>query len=112
MNQNFKKIFGRLKIRCIFVEENKRVLQRNCLGGKLDSNPSVSGFESWWDHKRIKMRYIILDDDVNCEFLIDELTSEIEDKIKEGYYRVIDLETLEVIVSNKNGLFRRKINKY
>jgi hypothetical protein len=58
------------------------------------------------------MRYIILDDDSNDEFLIDELTTEIKNKIKEGYYRVIDLETLEVIVSNRNGLFRRKINKY
>jgi len=58
------------------------------------------------------MKYIILDDDANCEFLIDELTPEIESKIKEGYYRVIDLEKLEVIVSNRNGLFRRKINKY
>ena len=58
------------------------------------------------------MRYIILDDDSNDEFLIDELTPEIENKIKEGYYRVIDLEKLEVIVSNRNGLFRKKINKY
>lgn len=58
------------------------------------------------------MRYIILDDDANCEFLIDELTTEIENKIMEGYYRVIDLQTLEVIVSNRNGLFRRKIDKY
>ncbi len=58
------------------------------------------------------MRYIILDDDVNCEFLTDEITKDIEDQIIQGYYRVIDLETLEVIVSNKNGLFRRKIDKY
>jgi len=58
------------------------------------------------------MKYIILDDDTNDEFLIDKLTPEIENKIIEGYYRVIDLETLEVIASNRNGLFRRKINKY
>lgn len=58
------------------------------------------------------MRYIILDDDVNCEFLTDEITKDIEDQIIQGYYRVIDLETLEVIVSNKNGLFKRKIDKY
>ncbi len=58
------------------------------------------------------MKYLILDDDANCEFLTDEITKEIEDKIIQGYYRVIDLETLEVIVSNKNGLFKRKIDKY
>ena len=58
------------------------------------------------------MKYLILDDDANCEFLTDEITKDIEDQIIQGYYRVIDLETLEVIVSNKNGLFKRKIDKY
>jgi hypothetical protein len=56
--------------------------------------------------KNINMKFLILDDDTNCEFLTDEITKEIEDKIIQGYYRVIDLETFEVIVSNRNGLFR------
>jgi hypothetical protein len=42
----------------------------------------------------------------------NEITQEIEDKVKDGYYQLIDLETLETINSNKNGLFRTTINEY
>jgi len=70
-------------------------------------NPVFPGSNPGGITIKLDMRYIILDDDANCEFLIDELTTEIENKIMEGYYRVIDLQTLEVIVSNRNGLFRR-----
>jgi len=40
--------------------------------------------------KNINMKYLILDDDTNCEFLTDEITKDIEDQIIQGYYRVIE----------------------
>ena len=58
------------------------------------------------------MKYLLLDNDTHNIFLLDEITDEIEKKIKEGYYELVDLETMETINSNRNGLFRRKIEKY
>lgn len=58
------------------------------------------------------MKYIIVDNEGVCMFKTNEITKEIENKIKEGYYQLIDLETLETINSNKNGLFRTNINEY
>ena len=57
-------------------------------------------------------RYIIIDDDAYCVFKTNEITEELEQKVKEGYYQIIDLETMETIHSNKNGLFRREITEY
>jgi len=58
------------------------------------------------------MKYILLDSDAGCVFLCNEITEEIENKIIEGYYQLIDLETMETINSNRNGLFRTKITNY
>lgn len=58
------------------------------------------------------MRYIVIDSDAGCLFKTDEITKNIEEKIMDGYYRVIDIETMESIASNKNGLFSTKIEKY
>jgi hypothetical protein len=58
------------------------------------------------------MRYIVIDYDAGCINKTDIITKEIEDMILTGYYRVIDLETMETIDSNSNGLFRREIVNY
>ena len=58
------------------------------------------------------MRYIIIDYDAGCINKTDTITKEIEDMITTGYYRVIDLDTMETIDSNKSGLFRREITNY
>lgn len=58
------------------------------------------------------MKYIIIDSEAGCIFKTNKITEEIENKVKEGYYQLIDLETLETINSNKNGLFRTNINEY
>lgn len=58
-----------------------------------------------------KPRYILLDDDTHSIFLMHEITEEVERKIKEGYWVVIDLETMETINSNKHGLFRTPIQE-
>lgn len=60
----------------------------------------------------MKYRYIIIDNDANCFFKTNEMTEEVEQKVKEGYYQIIDLETMETIHRNKNGLFRREITNY
>ena len=57
------------------------------------------------------MKYIIIDSDGGCIFKTNTITEEIENKIKDGYYQLIDLETLETINSNKTGLFRTKIDE-
>lgn len=58
------------------------------------------------------MKYIIIDSEAGCIFKTNIITQEIENKVKGGYYQLIDLETLETINSNKNGLFRTTINEY
>jgi hypothetical protein len=60
----------------------------------------------------MKYRYIVIDYDSGCINKTDELTDDIKDMIHQGYYRVIDLETMETIDSNKNGLFRKEITNY
>ena len=60
----------------------------------------------------MKYRYIVIDYDAGCINKTDELTDDIKDMIRQGYYRVIDLETMETIDSNKNGLFRKEITNY
>ncbi len=57
-------------------------------------------------------RYIVIDYDAGCINKINDLTEDIEGMIHQGYYRVIDLETMETIDSNKNGLFRKSITEY
>jgi len=58
------------------------------------------------------MKYIIIDNEGGFIFKTNKITEEIENKVKDGYYQLIDLETLETINSNKNGLFRTTINEY
>ena len=58
------------------------------------------------------MRYIVIDYDGGCINKTDEITEDIESMIRQGYYQVIDLETMETIDSNSNGLFRREITNY
>lgn len=58
------------------------------------------------------MKYLILDNEAGCMFKSNSITPEIENKVKEGYYQIVDLVTLETINSNKNGLFRTIINEY
>jgi hypothetical protein len=58
------------------------------------------------------MRYIVIDYDAGCINKTDIINKEIEDMILTGYYRVIDLETMETIDSNSNGLFRKEIVNY
>lgn len=61
---------------------------------------------------KMKYRYIIIDYDVGCINKTNDLTDDIKDMIHQGYYRVIDLETMETIDSNKNGLLIREITEY
>lgn len=60
----------------------------------------------------INFRYIVIDYDAGCISKTNDLTEDIESMIHQGYYRVIDLETMETIDSNKNGLFRKNITEY
>ena len=60
----------------------------------------------------MKYRYIVIDNDAGCINKTNDLTDDIKAMILQGYYRVIDLETMQTIDSNKNGLFRREIIKY
>lgn len=57
-------------------------------------------------------RYIVIDYDAGCINKTNDLTDDIKSMIEQGYYRVIDLETMETINSNKNGLFRTYITEY
>ena len=57
-------------------------------------------------------RYIVIDYDAGCISKTNDLTEDIKSMIHQGYYRVIDLETMETIDSNKNGLFRKNITEY
>ena len=57
-------------------------------------------------------RYIVIDYDAGCINKTNDLTDDIKGMIKQGYYRVIDLETMETIDSNKVGLFTRTITEY
>lgn len=60
----------------------------------------------------MEYRYIVVDYEACCINKTNDLTDDIKGMIEQGYYRVIDLETMETIDSDKNGLFRRKITKY
>jgi hypothetical protein len=60
----------------------------------------------------VNNRYIIIDYDSWGIYKTNELTDDIKSMIDQGYYRVIDLESMEVIDSNKNGLFKKKIVDY
>lgn len=57
-------------------------------------------------------RYIVIDYDAGCISKTNDLTEDIKSMIHQGYYRVIDLETMETIDSNKNVLFRTYITEY
>lgn len=57
-------------------------------------------------------RYIVIDYDAGCINKTNDLTDDIKSMIEQGYYTVIDLETMETINSNKNGLFRTYITEY
>lgn len=57
-------------------------------------------------------RYIVIDYDAGCINKTNDLTDDIKSMIEQGYYRVIDLETMETINSNKNGLLRTYITEY
>ena len=57
-------------------------------------------------------RYIVIDYDAGYINKTNDLTDDIKSMIEQGYYRVIDLETMETINSNKNGLFRTYITEY
>ena len=57
-------------------------------------------------------RYIVIDYDGGCINKTNDLTDDIKSMIEQGYYRVIDLETMETINSNKNGLLRTYITEY
>lgn len=57
-------------------------------------------------------RYIVIDYDAGCINKTNDLTDDIKSMIEQGYYRVIDLETMETINSNKNVLLRTYITEY
>lgn len=57
-------------------------------------------------------RYIVIDLDSGCVNKTNDLTDDIKGMIEQGYYIAIDLQTMETIDSNKNGLFRREITEY
>ena len=54
----------------------------------------------------------MIDYDGGCINKTNDLTDDIKSMIEQGYYRVIDLETMETINSNKNGLLRTYITEY
>ena len=57
-------------------------------------------------------RYIVIDHDAGYISKTNEITEMIEAMVKQGYYEIIDLETMETINSDKNGLFRKAITEY
>ena len=57
-------------------------------------------------------RYIVIDYDAGCINKTNDLNDDILSMIEQGYYRVIDLETMETIDHNINGLFRKNITEY
>lgn len=57
-------------------------------------------------------RYIVIDYDAGCINKTNDLSDDIKGMIEQGHYRVIDLQTMETIDSNKNGLFRKEITNY
>jgi hypothetical protein len=62
--------------------------------------------------ENIKYRYIIIDYDSGCINKTNDLTDDIKGMVEQGYYRIIDLEDMETIDSNKYGLFRKRIEEY
>jgi len=57
-------------------------------------------------------RYIVIDYDAGCINKTNDLNDDILSMIEQGYYRVIDLVTMETIDHNKNGLIRTYIRNY
>lgn len=57
-------------------------------------------------------RYIVIDHDAGYISKANEITEMIESMVEQGYYEIIDLETMETINSDKNGLFRKAITEY
>lgn len=57
-------------------------------------------------------RYIVIDHDAGYISKTNEITEMIESMVEQGYYEIIDLETMETINSDKNGLFRKSITEY
>ena len=57
-------------------------------------------------------RYIVIDHDAGCINKTNEITEDIESMVHQGYYEIIDLETMETINSDKTGFVRRNITEY
>jgi len=94
------------------VEKNTPKLNSFEIESLLEEFKSTEYYKPFVKKYTNDFRYIVIDSDAGCINKTNGLTDDIKGMIDQGYYRVIDLETMETIDSNKNGLFRRNITEY
>ena len=94
------------------VEKNTPKLNSVEIESLLEEFKSTESYKPFVKKYRTDFRYIVIDYDAGCINKTNDLTDDIKSMIEQGYYRVIDLETIETIDSNRNGLFRENITEY
>ena len=94
------------------VEKNTPELNSVEIESLLEEFKSTESYKPFVKKYTTDFRYIVIDYDGGCINKTNDLTDDIKSMIEQGYYRVIDLETMETINSNKNGLLRTYITEY
>lgn len=94
------------------VEKNTPELNSVEIESLLEEFKSTESYKPFVKKYTTDFRYIVIDYDAGCINKTNDLTDDIKSMIEQGCYRVIDLETMETINSNKNGLFRTYITEY
>lgn len=94
------------------IEKNIPNLSNDEIEKLVNDFKSSDSYKPYIKTYRVEYRYIVIDYDAGCINKTNDLTDDIKGMIEQGYYRVIDLQTMETIDSNKNGLFRREITEY
>ena len=94
------------------VEKNTPELNSVEIESLLEEFKSTESYKPFVKKYTTDFRYIVIDYDSGCINKTNDLTDDIKSMIEQGYYRVIDLETMETINSNKNGLLRTYITEY
>jgi len=94
------------------VEKNTPELNSVEIESLLEEFKSTESYKPFVKKYTTDFRYIVIDYDAGCINKTNDLNDEILSMIEQGYYRVIDLETMETIDHNGNGLFRKNITEY
>jgi hypothetical protein len=94
------------------VEKNIPNLSNDEIEKLVNDFKSSDLYKPYIKPYKVDFRYIVIDYDSYCISKTNDLTDDIKGMIEQGYYRVIDLQTIETIDSNKNGLFRKEITNY